>query len=197
MVQVNSRRVSATANANLGTYFMRLIGIDDLLVPDSSTAMESVQDIEIVLVLDVSGSMETNGSQRLANLRPADDPDEPGLAAGGHFDAYGSLAALNGNYEAPLPFGTNTNSTWSQYGSDFTPRLIPVCRLHAGNTVQVPTSDAATLRGRIAARTNRLLSGGVTSSHLGMKWGLMMLDPSFRTVLTSAGMTGLPGRPFD
>jgi Flp pilus assembly protein TadG len=65
----NSRRVGATAELGLDTYFMRMSGIDQLVAPASGTAAESVNDIEIVLVLDVSGSMNSNN--RLVNLRAA------------------------------------------------------------------------------------------------------------------------------
>lgn len=70
-VSINSRRVSATAAADLDTHFMRMLGVDELPVAASSTAMESAQDIEILLVLDVSGSMVQGGTTRLANLRVA------------------------------------------------------------------------------------------------------------------------------
>jgi Flp pilus assembly protein TadG len=54
---VGSRRVTTTAGLTLGTSFMRLSGIDTLDVSVLSTARHDAGDIEIALVLDVSGSM--------------------------------------------------------------------------------------------------------------------------------------------
>ena len=249
-VAINSRRVSATASAGLSTFFMRMAGINSLTVPASSTAMEAAQDIEIVLVLDTSWSMEMNGSTRMANLRTAarsfvdailtndtehrvsisvvpfngqvnlgptlynalsptvavsdplvaratlnhyclDLPDtafdrlsfgtSTTLPHAGHFDAWGGLEAMDSSYKAPLPFGTAANDPW---GSANTSRLVPLCRLEAANTIQTPTSDLTTLRNKVGG----LVSGGFTSIYLGMKWGLIMLDPEFRPVIQRAGL---------
>lgn len=66
---INSREVEARAEMELRTYFMRLLGYDRLDAPASGVAIESVSDIEIMLVLDVSGSMGNNS--RLTNLQTA------------------------------------------------------------------------------------------------------------------------------
>jgi Flp pilus assembly protein TadG len=65
----NSRSVTARASASLDTLFMRLAGVGTLTVPASGGAQESANDIEIVLVLDVSGSMRD--SRKIQNLRAA------------------------------------------------------------------------------------------------------------------------------
>ncbi len=66
---INSRSVRALASIDMDTYFMDLLGFDSLTAPAAGTAIESVSDIEIMLVLDVSGSMKTNS--RLDNLQEA------------------------------------------------------------------------------------------------------------------------------
>ncbi len=74
-IATNSRQVGASATASLRTDFMRLVGVRTLDIAASAAAIESVQDIEIVLVLDVSGSMARDGQgnpvQKLANLKTA------------------------------------------------------------------------------------------------------------------------------
>jgi len=72
---LNWRLVTVEANVNMNTYFMSWSGIDNLPINVSSTATERVTDIEISLVLDVSGSM---GGTKLTNLK---------TAAGSFFDA--------------------------------------------------------------------------------------------------------------
>lgn len=66
---INSRSVRALASIDMDTYFMDLLGFDTLTAPAAGTAIESVSDIEILLVLDVSGSMASNS--KLSNLQSA------------------------------------------------------------------------------------------------------------------------------
>lgn len=63
------RIVSVQATADIATYFMRMTGVESLTVPAASTAEESIGGVEISLVLDVSGSMNSNS--RLTNLKVA------------------------------------------------------------------------------------------------------------------------------
>ena len=55
-----SRSVSVEANLDLDTYYLRYIGIDSMAAPASATAVEGSGSVEISLVLDISGSMETS-----------------------------------------------------------------------------------------------------------------------------------------
>ena len=64
----SSRKVSIAVAETVPTWFMKMAGVSSLSAPGISTAEESVGQIEISLILDVSGSM--NGS-RLTNLKPA------------------------------------------------------------------------------------------------------------------------------
>ena len=66
---VNSRRISATASYKYETIFLKMARIDTLTVPASATAEEKRSNIELSLVLDISGSMVDNGG--LAQLKPA------------------------------------------------------------------------------------------------------------------------------
>jgi Flp pilus assembly protein TadG len=66
---INFRNVSATAEASMRTQFMHMTGVDELIVPAVGAAEERVPNVEISLVLDISGSMRFNG--RMAALRPA------------------------------------------------------------------------------------------------------------------------------
>ena len=63
------RVVSANASATIDTQFMRMTGVETLEAPASSTAEERISGVEISLVLDVSGSMNSNS--RLSNLKIA------------------------------------------------------------------------------------------------------------------------------
>ena len=54
---LNYRTVSVNASKELDTPYLRKFGVDTMTVPAHSTAEEHVANVEISMVLDVSGSM--------------------------------------------------------------------------------------------------------------------------------------------
>ncbi|MDJ1007958.1 MAG: pilus assembly protein TadG-related protein [Paracoccaceae bacterium] len=54
---VIGRKVSVSSEVEMKTYFMHMMGTPTLSVPASTSASEAINDIEVSLVLDVSGSM--------------------------------------------------------------------------------------------------------------------------------------------
>lgn len=70
---LNFRIVEAQADAELLPYFTPMVGIDDFQVPADSAAEQRINNVEIVLVLDVSGSMSeaTASTTKIAALRSA------------------------------------------------------------------------------------------------------------------------------
>ncbi|MGP6087479.1 pilus assembly protein TadG-related protein [Antarctobacter jejuensis] len=66
---LNERTVSADASSNLATLFLRMSGQDMLPANALATAEERIANVEISLVLDISGSMRYDG--RMDNLKPA------------------------------------------------------------------------------------------------------------------------------
>lgn len=66
---LTSRRVVATSDVDTGTMFMNMMGIDTLKSYAGGTAEEAIQNIEISLIVDISGSMGTNS--RMVNLKVA------------------------------------------------------------------------------------------------------------------------------
>ncbi|MCC1491720.1 TadE/TadG family type IV pilus assembly protein [Cognatishimia sp. F0-27] len=65
----NERTVSADGSADMSTIFLHMSGFDTLTAPAASAAEERISNVEISLVLDISGSMRYN--QRMDRLRPA------------------------------------------------------------------------------------------------------------------------------
>ena len=57
---LTSRRVEASVTSNISNYFVNMVGVGDLQIAASGAAEEKVQNVEISLVLDVSGSMGSN-----------------------------------------------------------------------------------------------------------------------------------------
>jgi Flp pilus assembly protein TadG len=66
---IGSRWAEATVDSTFTTQYMQLAGVEELPLHVYSRAEESIGNVEIVLVLDVSGSMNSNS--RLTNLKKA------------------------------------------------------------------------------------------------------------------------------
>lgn len=60
------KRVTATVTADIPTHFLRFSGVNNLELHSEGTAEQGMAELEVALVLDVSGSM--NNSNRLPNL---------------------------------------------------------------------------------------------------------------------------------
>lgn len=71
----NERQVTVTANYQMPTAFLPLIGLNTIAVNASATALEKRKNIEISLMLDISGSMRfrepSTAPTRISLLRPA------------------------------------------------------------------------------------------------------------------------------
>ena len=65
---LNYRIVDVDARADLDPFFAQMVGIDTFEVPAASTAEQRINNVEIMMVLDVSGSM---GGAKIANLKTA------------------------------------------------------------------------------------------------------------------------------
>ncbi|WP_233858334.1 pilus assembly protein TadG-related protein [Cereibacter sphaeroides] len=67
---LNAKQVTADGRVDVPTLFMNLMNVDMLASPAAAGAEEAVSNIEISLVLDISGSMRFNGMQ-ITKLRTA------------------------------------------------------------------------------------------------------------------------------
>jgi Flp pilus assembly protein TadG len=69
----STRSVSVESELDVNTFYLRLIGIDQLEAPAASAAAEGVSLAEISLVLDISGSMRAvvNGASRFELMQEA------------------------------------------------------------------------------------------------------------------------------
>lgn len=66
---IGYRVVTASAETEIATQFMKWSGVDSLTARARSTAQERIEGVEISLVLDVSGSMNSNS--RMYNMKNA------------------------------------------------------------------------------------------------------------------------------
>ncbi|MEM7328412.1 MAG: TadE/TadG family type IV pilus assembly protein [Pseudomonadota bacterium] len=68
VVALNSKSVTATASLTVDTAVMHVFGAENTTIQVSSSAMQSIPNIEIAMVLDISSSMRGN---RLSSLKAA------------------------------------------------------------------------------------------------------------------------------
>ena len=66
---ITSRRLEANVNSNIKNYFVNMVGVGDLKISARAAAEEKIQNVEISLVLDVSGSMGSNS--KMTNMQDA------------------------------------------------------------------------------------------------------------------------------
>lgn len=216
---LNYRTVLATANSPTPTQFMRLMGVDELNAPARSKAEERISNVEISMVLDISGSMRYNS--KMPNLRNAaktfvDEvireetsdlisvslvPYTAQVNAGP--DIYNELNTLHRhNYSHCIDFeqsdftstGLNMTKQYEQmqhfekssanyYGGNI---RNPGCPQQDYERIVPYSQNASSLKATINNYTHR----ANTSIHLGMKWGVALLDPSFRPVTQALTLKG-------
>lgn len=204
-----NRSVSADVVSDTAPFFMHLLGINSLDVNAAATAAQTIANVEVSLVLDVSGSM---AGERIDHLRPAARefidtvlassaagsatisivPYNSQVNLGEPLFAQFNVAPLHSNsYCIELPDAEFNSISLSRttpfvHNSHFdAARAGPApswfnCPPQPGNIVTPLSDDAAYLKGRIDA----LVAGGYTSIDVGMKWGALLLDPAAQPVVS-------------
>lgn len=221
------RTVTADASADMTTRFMRLAGVPVIKVPTVAQANETVENVEISLVLDTSGSMRFD--DRITPLRAAATKFVDMVLDGRRAqDTTINLVPYAGQTNpGPILFSLlggvrdhNQSSCLFMENADFLHTGLPVsshrqvphfmkwdiawshmdwgwCPRDA-NRIRVHSNNATELKTFI--NTMKLHDG--TGTQVGMKWALALLDPTSRdevTLLRQAG--GAPAsaenRPLD
>jgi hypothetical protein len=221
------RRIDARASMTIDTLFLRFIGIPTLQVVANAAAEHARQNIEISLVLDVSGTMAWE--DRIDHLIPAAsgfvtqvlDP----LSA--PFTSINLVPYAGGVNPGPALFDMlggerfhNRSSCIELTAADFDTPALP----SAGYYSQVPhfhwwpiadnqvaymdegwcPSDAemaielmSNNAERLVDRIEGLRLHDGTGTHIGMKWALALLDPSSNATIASLAATGEVPAEFD
>ena len=115
---LNYRSVSADAEADTRPFFMSLMGVDEFYVSADSAAEEKISNIEVSLVLDISGSMD---GSRINALRPA---------ARSFVDTIFSNSEAGKVSMSLVPYSTQVNigpTTFSAFTATPTPQTNSYC----------------------------------------------------------------------
>lgn len=221
---IGSKRVAASAETTFNTFFLKLMGIETLTASASGAAMESIDGLEVSLVLDVSGSMNSNS--RLINLKPAAKefvetllnssdignvsisviPYATQVSAGAQI-----LDHLNVTDEHSYSHCVNFNadefsrSGWHDEGVlERTAHFDPFTYSESPISHPVCPTDASReimpLSSDVDALTtyiDNLYAQGNTSIDIGMKWGTLLLDPSSENLVNDLITDGVVDASFE
>lgn len=204
------RRVTISAQDKMPTIFKPFTGIEYLTASGNSQALESVGNVEISLVLDISGSMS---GTKISKLRTAAtdfvgqmfDAVQPASAPAGRLSMsiipYNQQVVLGSNFSSLWNISTDhTENTCVDVGllssGDFEiSDTTSLTRTQHGNSSYgsslencIETSAATVLafsndETALKSKVAGLTAGGNTSIDFGARWGLALLDPASRPVL--------------
>lgn len=206
------RSVTVVPAATVPSLFMNMIGVDDFSVVTPARATEAVSggtQIELVMVLDVSGSM--NGQGKIGAMRQAAaDLAETLLTNNEDGDVAITMVPYD-SWVLPPPSllnsftnvtGTGACNDWSVWNV-ITNTLNQATTRRNCNTSQWAqvrpyensVADATTFLGNLVAR-------GTTSIDLGLRYGAMFFDPSLQPAISDLIANGevdpvFEGRPYD
>ncbi len=213
---LNSQRVAATADYQVDTFFLRLSGIDTLGGSTAAGALITQNDIEISLVLDVSGSMGWNGGTKIANLRTAGSQFVGNMLAGER-NTYTFISVIPFNHSVnigPDILRRFSTQNWHNYSGCVvfdrpeyeTTAISPNNGLeqigHVGSTDTLPgrqnylcDAGQSILYSNNATQLQTFIGGltasGATAGYIGVKWAMGLLDPSAQPVVASLIADGL------
>lgn len=209
---LNFRNVSVQSADTFPTMFMRLVGIDELSINLVSASEERYNNVEVSLVLDISGSMNDNG--RIQDLRRAGvefidtlfGNAEPGRVSvsiipyAGQVNP-GSALARQMSISPRLTQSHCVDFTENQFRTTelsphtpltgtghFDPSLdgmaaqMFTCPVHAGVYSQISAFSSDPVE--LRRQITNLTGYGGTSIDVGVKWGAALLDPSMRPAIS-------------
>ncbi|WP_166652809.1 VWA domain-containing protein [Pelagimonas phthalicica] len=218
---MNYRTVTASGSVDLDTIFLHMSGFDTLTAPGHSVAEEKISNVEISMVLDISGSM---GGTRIENMRSAakefvdtviqDEVTDTGLTTisvvpynatvnlGSTLANYWTLDSLH-TYSNCGTFPANAFDTVAINPSVAIERLghfDPYSSSQSTSSISSPwckTGDQGAMMVHSSDRTtlknhiNALSAGGNTAIDLGVKWGVALLDPASQPAVAAMATDGL------
>lgn len=197
-VDRDAASVKVNVRARVPMTLTRIAGIDSVDLPVSATTVSSQRDIELALVLDVTGSMGSPSS-KIADLRTAasdlvelmlPDQGRPGQVRMALAPYAASLNA--GSYFRAVTGRTSgTGCVIERGGSARFREDAPAAGSYLGydRNVACPTATVQPLTDRKAtlkAQISGLRPDGMTAGHIGTAWGWYLLSPRWNGILPAA-----------
>ncbi len=217
---MNYRTVTATGSVDLDTIFLHMSGFDTLTAPGHAVAEEKISNVEISMVLDISGSM---GGSRIENMRAAakefvdtviQENSDSGLTTVSlvPYNATVNLGSTLANYWTLSGLHSYSNcGTFSASAFDTT-AIDPSAEIERlghfdrystnenSSSIYSPwckTGDQGAMMVHSSNKTtlkshiDSLNAGGNTAIDLGMKWGVALLDPATQPAVAAMAIDDL------
>ena len=213
------RQIDAAASIDIQTIFLSLIGIDTLKANATSTAIQASSKLEIMLVLDITGSMtrsSSSGRTKIEDLRIAAKEFIDTVLADGA-DEYTTVTIIPFSQNVALPsvmadlynidrhHNYSTCIDFSEF--DFTAVEMPLQPQTAyaqgqhfrepigSNTRNCPkANNAITAYSNDASALKSAIDAMTTETwtamYMGMKWATAMLDPSAAPIVDAVIANG-------
>ncbi|MGH1355593.1 MAG: pilus assembly protein TadG-related protein [Thalassovita sp.] len=208
---LGSKRVEATAEAEINTFFLKLMGIDTLTASANGAAMESIDGLEISLVLDVSGSMSSNS--RLTRLKPAAKdfvetilgssetgnvsisviPYATQVNAGAQIldeltvtseHSYSNCVNFGADEFSKAGLDTNQTLERTAHFDPFTESEDPIDHPVCAPEASREILPLSNSESELKAYIDALYARGNTSIDVGMQWGTLLLDNDMEDVVS-------------
>lgn len=218
-VALNGRRVTITARYDMATGFLPLIGINTMEVVAKASAEERRKNLEISLMLDMSGSMLEGTPSRISRLRPA---------AKAFIDAMITADTAPYNSISIVPYAGTVNPGATAFGilgtkrqhsyssciefdnnSDYGKGIVPFnlraqvphfTENHVGNPAGKEWAycpyEATSITylsndaTALKARIDSLKLHDGTGTAVATNWGMLLLDPSARSFIGKMATAG-------
>ncbi len=190
--QENDTEIYVAASASVPTVFMRLGGIDvvPLALKAEVTYSFDIRQVEIAMVLDVTGSMGNNG--RIDALRDAATdlvesliPDESKNEKVRIAIVPYSQGVNAGTYAETVTGGASTSCATERIGGEqFTDASYTAEAIGNGST-GCPSNRIRPLiknKTTLIDHIQNLTTGGYTAGHTGIAWGWYTLSPNWTDV---------------
>lgn len=212
--QWTGRNVRAVPTATVPSLFTRMLGIDEYAVATPASAAEATISVwlDLVMVIDISGSMGFNGGTRITALRQAASQLADQILTG-NADGRVSLTLVPYDTMVLPPAGmlshfTNVSGTTGECADFYTWNSVTnsvstsmfrrMCHTDEWSRVRPFMGDVAEAQAAI----NALQPRDVTSIDLGTRWGAVFFDPTIRPAVNQMITAGtvssdFDGRPFE
>ncbi len=224
---LNYRRVEAFAEMDLQSYFMNMMGVGVMTSPSSGAAEERIMDIEISMVLDISGSMGSNS--KIANMRNAANEFVDTVLAANEDEEQVSISLIpyNGMVNAGSTIASVFNLSDEHNSSNCTrfdpsfyfstaidPDMDEIERIahfdynnrNRYRNFRSPyctTSEYGAIlpwssdADALHSRINSLNANGWTAIDLGMRWAVGLLDPAAQPAVSELIADGTVHEDFE
>ncbi len=217
---LNFRNVRAVTELSVRNYFMHMVGIDKLESAGAGAAEERKTNVEIALVLDISGSMD---GTRIRNLRSAANEfideilkDDVENRVSISIVPYNGQVNIGPHLISKFPNITDRHNNAycvdlppSVYNSAALPRNTVMPQHAAADTYNNQSTRAPSASNRwcepasanhvrvhsnnsvqLRNQISSLHAIGATSIDAGLRWGSALLDPSMRSVVSDLADDG-------